>query len=344
MKFLQITPQTTLSQISDIVGERNIDYVLNANGLTRSVNIGKQLFGRDLSGQTDAQIKMSILNTLVGSSDVFEKAALGTDADWMSLYKYGTFPDCIMIPDEIPISLSSMVFGNDEPVSALIYDKCNTSLKEYGEVDPLIFTEYSVISSNFGVSTGNGDNLTDNFFNMLANGVTNKDPFEWFNIPWGKITLYSSITNDSVEFPVYPEDISDGYSATYDQMPNLLYQYEPWQVYKSSGPRQNSYTFHMHRDMWTGDHRDGLANKLIRYCEANCFPDYNGSAVNAPLVTLYMNGENLITGVLNSVKVDWSGPLGLDGFYLEFKLTLDITEVSKEPLNYTSVRNKGLIG
>lgn len=342
MKYLQITPETTLSEISDIVGERNIDYVLNANGLTRSVNIGKQLFSRDLSGSTDSQTKMAILNTLVGNSDVFEKAALGTDADWVSLYKYGTFPDCIMIPDEIAVSLSSMMYGNGEPVLDIIYDKCNTSLKEFGEIDPLIFTEYSVISANFGVSTGNGDGTTDNF-SFDANGASTKNPFEWFQIPWGKISLYSSISNDKVDFPVYPEEISDGYSATYDQMPNLLYQYEPWQVYKSSGPRTNTYTFHMHRDMWTGDHRDGLANKLVRYCESNCFPDYNGSAVNAPTVTLYMNGENLITGVLNSVKVDWSGPLGLDGFYLELKLTLDITEVSKEPLNYNTVKAKGLI-
>lgn len=343
MKFLQITAQTTLSELADIVGERNVDYVLNANGLQRSVNIGKQLFNRDVSGTTDAQTKMAILNTLVGNSDVFEKAALGTDADWVSLYKYGTFPDCIMIPDEIPLSLSSMVYGNGEPVLDAIYDRCNTSLKITGEIDPLIFTEYSVISANFGVSTGNADAL-DNNFNIYGQKGANKNPFEWFQLPWGKISLYSSISDDKIDFPVYPEEIADGYSASYDQMPNLLYQYEPWQVYKSSGPRQNSYTFHMHRDMWTGDHRDGLANKLIRYCEANCFPEYNGSAVNVPTVTLYVNGESLITGVLNSVKVDWSGPLGLDGFYLELKLTLDITEVSKTPLNYTTVKAKGLIG
>ena len=100
----------------------------------------------------------------------------------------------------------------------------------------------------------------------------------------------------------------------------------------------------MHRDMWTGDHRDGLANKLVRFCEANCFPNYKGSAVQTPTVTLYINGENLITGVLNSAKVDWSGPIGLDGFYLELKLILDITEVSKEALNFNTVKAKGLIG
>ena len=41
--YLQVTKQTTLSQLADAVGERNVDYVLNANGLTRSVNIGKKL-------------------------------------------------------------------------------------------------------------------------------------------------------------------------------------------------------------------------------------------------------------------------------------------------------------
>ena len=342
MKYLQITAQTTLSQLADIVGERNVDYVLNANGLERTVNIGKQLFNRNTEGSVDVQTKMNVLNMLVGDSDVYEKAALGTDADWYSLATYGTFPDYLKIPDEIPIPDSDDVLGNGEPISGELYEKCNNSLRETGEIDPLIFTEYSIISGNFGISTGNPNYETDNF-NFAANGATAKNPFEWFQIPWGKVSLYSSISNDMIDFPVYPTELSDGYTATYDQMPNLLYQYEPWQVYKSSGPRQNSYTFMMHRDMWTGDHRDGLANKLIRYCEANCFPDYNGSAVIPPTVTLYINGENLITGVLNSVKLDWSGPLGLDGFYLELKLTLDITEVSKEPLNYNSVKSKGLI-
>jgi hypothetical protein len=145
-------------------------------------------------------------------------------------------------------------------------------------------------------------------------------------------------------FPVYPEEYDDGVSANYEEMGEMLYQYEPWKVYKSSGPRENTFTFKMHRDMWTGDHRDGNANALIRGCEANCYPDYDGSLVNVPIVTLYIHGSNLITGVMTSCKTHWSGPIGLDGYYLCCDLTLTIVEVSPQALNYNTVRSKGLIG
>ena len=144
-------------------------------------------------------------------------------------------------------------------------------------------------------------------------------------------------------FPVYPEGFEDGYVANYEEMPEMLYQYEPWKVYKSSGPREITFTFEFHRDMWTGDHRDEHANALVRGCQANCFPEYDGSLVNVPLVTLYMHGQNLITGVMTTCKVNWKGPIGLDGFYLMCELTIGITEVSPTPLNYTTVRNKRLI-
>lgn len=342
MKYVPITKDTTLSELISIVGERNIDYVLQANGLSRTVKIGEQLIDRtsNLDSNdlfTDYQTKLNVLNSLVSDSDVYEKAALGEDRDWYSLSKYGTFYNYIKIPDEIDIPVSSGILGNGEPISNDLYKQCADSLlgkridTERNTIDPTIFNEYnSTVDTTYGLSVN-----SDKYKNV--------NPFQWFNLPWGKISLYSSVSGKSRDFPVYPEEYSDGYTANYDQMPNMLYQYEPWQIYKDSGPRQNTFTFMMHRDMWTGDHRDGLANELVRFCEANCFPNYAGSSVIAPKVTLYINGDNLITGVMTSCKADWSGPLGLDGYYLELKLTLDITEVSPEPLNYQTVLNKGLI-
>lgn len=328
MQHLAVSKNTTLSDLSDIVGERNVDYILNTNGLPRTVNIGEKLYDSTPIQPVDAQSKISILNTLVDSSDVFERAALADSTDWYSLYMRGTFKNFIKIPEEIKLPQSVLVLGNKEPVNSNIYHACMNGLKQRGAIDPTIFAEYSILPSNaYGVTSA-------------ATPMGN--PFQWFTLPWGKISLYSSIANDSIDFPVYPEGFSDGYSANYDQMPEMLYQYEPWQVYKSSGPRQNSYVFHMHRDMWTGDHRDGCANDLIRFCESNCFPEYDGAMVNTAMVTLYLNGNNHITGVMTSCKVDWDGPIGLDGFYLEFTLTIEITEVSPQALNYTTVRNKGL--
>ena len=342
MKYVPITKDTTLAELTNIVGERNIDYVLQVNGLTRSVKIGQQLLNRtnnldskDLA--TDAQTKLNVLNSLVSDSDVYEKAALGDDKDWYSLAKYGSFHDYIKIPDEIAIPMSSGILGNGEPISNDLYRQCADSLLgrrvdvPENTIDPTIFNEYnSSTSMSYGLSVSNGK-------------YGHVNPFEWFSLPWGKISLYSSISKTSEDFPVYPEEFSDGYTANYEQMPNMLYQYEPWQVYKDSGPRQISFNFTMHRDMWTGDHRDGRANKLVRFCEANCFPRYSGSSVIAPTVTLYLNGDNLITGVMTSCKVDWSGPLGLDGFYLVLKLTIEITEVSPDALSYDTISKKGLI-
>ena len=147
-----------------------------------------------------------------------------------------------------------------------------------------------------------------------------------------------------MDFPVYPEELSESTLANYTQMPELLYQYEPWQLYQSSGPRSITFTFHFHRDMWTGDHRDGKANQLIRFCEANCFPEYNGSAVNIPIATMYIKGQAFISGVVTEVTKEWSGPLGLDGFYLECTLGISITEIAPQPLNYSTVRRLPLIG
>lgn len=342
MKYVPVTKDTTLSELTNIVGERNIDYILQVNGLKRSVKVGQQLLDRTskLSSSdmvTGMQTKLNVLNSLVSNSDVYEKAALGEDRDWYSLSKYGTFYNYIKIPDDVPIPLSSGILGNGEPISNDLYKQCADSILgkridvPKNTVDPTIFNEYnSAFPLSYGLSTS-------------SSKYRNVNPFEWFQLPWGKITLYSYVSEQSKDFPVYPEEYSDGYSANYDQMPNMLYQYEPWQIYKDSGPRQNTFTFMMHRDMWTGDHRDGLANELVRFCEANCFPDYAGSSVIAPKVTLYLNGDNLITGVMTSCKADWSGPLGLDEFYLELKLTLEITEVAPEPLNYQTVFNKGLI-
>lgn len=335
MKFLKIDKHTTLSDLGDIVGERNVDAVLNINNIPRTVKVGKVAIERaeSLTGTTDWQTKLNILNTMVGDSDIYEKAALGTESDWNCLSQLNTFPDYFRIPETIEVAMSDLILGNGESVPSDVHEKCEYSLKSNisHEIDPSIFLEYSLASyGSFGM-------ISD----LAPEGE--KNPFEWFKLPWGKISLYSSILDDKKDFPVYPEEISDGHSASFEQMPSMLYEYEPWYVYKNSGPRQNTYTFHMHRDMWTGDHRDGLANELIRFCEANCFPEYTGSSVIFPTVTLLLNGNKLITGIMNSCKVEWSGPLGLDDFYLEFKLVLEITEVSDTPLNYSTIMQKGLI-
>lgn len=342
MQFLSISENLRLSELADAVGTNNVDSILTCNRLARSANVGKQFqdvcnkcvsdfLTPDEEGNVQTitqQRKISLLDQFTGDSDIFEAAALQNELGWILLSELGTFPQRLQIPAGMTIPDSIAVIGNGVPVSETVYRKTINSLQTAPfEIDPGIFNDYSTIRPA-----------------VLSIGSVPSTSFSEFPLPWGKVTLYSSITDTSVDFPVYPEEVSDGVKANYTEMPELLYQYEPWQIYTSSGPRSNTYNFKFHRDMWGGDHTQGGANELVRFCMANCYPKYKGSAVYTSLVTLYINGEDLITGIMTDVSPRWSGPLGHDGWYLVCDLSITITEVSQQPLNFESVRLKPLIG
>lgn len=337
MQLLSINKDTTLSDLYEEFGDA-LDRFLHLNGVKRVPKIGKAFIDRcnemisDLSEVTYDQ-KISLLNGLTTDSDIFEYAALMDDIGWKILSACNTLPEMMRVPDSIRLQDSTEVMGNGESVPSGIYNKVMQFFKNGQEVNPSVFNEYSVATTpgafDATVSTG-------------SSGGT--EVFQWFKIPWGEVTLHSSIDDSRIDFPVYPEELGDGVKANYTTMPEMLYQYEPWQIYQSSGPREMSFSFHFHRDMWTGDHRDGKANELIRACEANCYPEYKGSAVNSSIVTLYIHGNPIISGIMTSVTPHWSGPLGLDGFYLECKLDISITEVSETKLDFYTIKNKPLIG
>ncbi len=343
MQFLQITDDMTLSQLIDRVGAKNVDEILQYNSVKRTHAIGEaynhmvdvityaytELNSDEVLTEVSYKNKIDVLNTLTEDADVFEAAALQSEDGWKLLASIGTMPGYLRIPPTITLPDSTDILGGtDTPIAKTTYNKAMNYLKNNENVDPIIFNTYSDRQSGAGYTSQN----------QVA------DVYQWFKIPWGEITLYSSISNTSMEFPVYPEEYSDERQANYDTMPDMLYQYEPWQVYKSSGPRNNSYTFKMHRDMWTGDHRDGKCNELIRFCQANCYPRYRGSLVDTAKVTLYIAGQALISGIMTSVKTNYSGPVGLDGMPLYVEMTLTIIEVSDEALNYDTVARKGVIG
>lgn len=337
MQFLQVDSSTKLSDIAQLVGERNVESILHLNDVDRVPNVGQAFEAACNSkasqvSSVSPERKAALINTLTQDSDVFEQAALLGEDGWRILSTSNTLPSMLRVPDSIQLPDSVNILGNGEPVKSEIYKKVisNLNTPPY-TVDPAIFNDYSSTSPA-------------NIVEVSGNANTSGNPMQWFKVPWGEVTLYSALSDERIDFPVYPEEMSDSAKANYSTMPDVLYQYEPWQLYNNSGPRTQTYTFSFHRDMWSGDHTDGKANDLIRACMANCYPEYRGSAVYTSLVTLYVSGSALITGVLTDVAVNWSGPIGHDGFYLECKLELTITEVSVEPLSYDVVRHKPLIG
>lgn len=335
MQFVKTKLSTTLNQLREMVGTENLESVLTINSLKRSPNIGQQVAKTgeaiaNSASDVSLDFKKTALDRATQDSDVFESLALMGESGWKIYKAVNSLPNTLRIPETISLPLSQDIIGNSTRITDDIYMKSMEGLSNPPHtIDPSIFNTYDTKKRT-----------------QIVQGTARdySNLFQFFKIPWGNMSIYSSIADDMKDFPVYPDEVSDGAKASYTQMPEIIYQYEPWLLYTSSGPRANTYSFVFHRDMWTGDHRDGKANELVRFCMANCYPEYNGSAVNSSTVTLYMNGQILISGVLTDVTVTWDGPLGLDGFYLVCKLQLSITEVSPYPLNYWSVMNKPLIG
>lgn len=341
MKYISISPYDTLSELTERYGINNINQILADNGLSRAPNVGSQWASKvasviDSSDPISGVRKVSILNQFVDNSDIYEMAAYSDEDAWKVLSSLNSFPGYLYVSDQIQNQIPSSyeVLGNAVSIDTSIRVEVEQALLS-GDIEPLsnsnIFSSVSNIRYA-GIQEASSDN------------VASSNPINWFKLPLDKISLYSSLTGDSINIPVYPEEYSDERVANYTTMPDILYQYEPWQMYQGSGPRTNTIEFHLHRDMWSGNHMDGRAAELIRFCQAQCYPVYNGSAVVAPTVTLYVNGSNLITGVMTNVGVNWAGPLGNDHWYLEFTLTLTIIEVSPTALDHSTILSKGLIG
>ncbi len=369
MQYLIISNQDTLLSISRIVGQQNIDLILAENGLKREPKIGAQYYKKcaDLLAENPPEVssarKSALLNSLTGSEEVFEKACLMDEDGWKIFSAFQSFPDALRIPESVKLPYSTRVIGDigrdnisavignangssqkvytavggsigtnrGEPVNSATYKTVMSGLKQSGSINPAVFNS---VNTSFPVSVSRS----------RTSSSRSKVPQYTYNLPWGKIQLYSTLLNERIDIPAYPDEIEKERTASYTSMPDIIYQYEPWIVYQSSGPRDQQLSFHLHRDMWSGNHLDGKANELVRFCDANTFPRYSGSAVNSPTVRVYIDGEQLISGVLTQTKTRWTGPIGRDGWYLEFELMLTIQEVSTVPLNIDTVRNFKLIG
>lgn len=324
--------------------------------------------------------KAALLNSLTDSEEVFEKACLMDEDEWKIFSAFQSFRDTLRVPEAIQLPYSTRVIGStvsnvsiysignvsgassrtigsgltvddvtvynestpaspisgsgtssSEPVSSETYRTVMRELNTSGRIDPGVFNK---VNTSFPV------NLDD----LRKSKANTPVPQFAYNLPWGKIQIYSSLLDEVIDIPAYPEELETSRSASYTSMPDIIYQYEPWIVYQSSGPREQQLSFHLHRDMWSGNHLDGNANRLIRFCEANTFPRYNGSIVTSPKIRIYIDGALFVAGVLTNTRTHYAGPIGLDNWYLEFTLDLTIQEVSDTPLSIDTVKDFGIIG
>lgn len=354
MQYLVIDNNETLVSMSRAIGQQNADAVLAENGIVRTPQVGKtwatkcnQIIKETTKDVTPSR-KAALLNGLTGSEDVFEKACLMDEDEWKVFSSTLAFTDALKIPETTKLPYSSKVIGSasGEIMSTTLSDgTAPISTTQAGGVDSRTYRAVmNSLKSTGSIDLGVFESINSApAVTASSSGMLQYTPSAYsYNLPWGKIQMYSTVLAELMDFPVYPEQIDTTRAASYTSMPDIIYQYEPWITFQSSGPREQALSFHMHRDMWTGNHLDGRANTLIRFCEANTFADYNGSAVITPLIRLYVDGALFISGVITNTTVNWTGPIGLDNWYLEFTLSMTIQEISEMELNTRSVYKKKL--
>ena len=106
MTYLAITKEMTLSQLTDRVGSYNTSAILADNQLARCVKIGEEFYNhiQDISINTvSVARKITLLNSFVDDSDIFEEACALDSIGWRILDKFNCFPNRIHIPDTIQI-------------------------------------------------------------------------------------------------------------------------------------------------------------------------------------------------------------------------------------------------
>ena len=128
MQFLTISDSTTLAELSDRVGDRNVERMLAINGLTRTPRIGKQ-FRNNVNNiiQTNQsanwQRKSTVLNQFSSDSDIFETAALLDDNSWKVLSALETFPGMLKVPETVVLPSAVDILGNGQGVGSVIYNQ-----------------------------------------------------------------------------------------------------------------------------------------------------------------------------------------------------------------------------
>ena len=139
MQFLTIRTGATMSWLRNIVGSKNIDNVLNLNGLSITPRIDTELKRKYETVLTSATLvdyarKSVLLGSVSGDSDVFEKVALMDENSWKYYSATGSFPDAIRMPEDVTLPPSPDVIGGTaEAITRRVF---NQAMEYYNNNQP----------------------------------------------------------------------------------------------------------------------------------------------------------------------------------------------------------------
>lgn len=120
------------------------------------------------------------------------------------------------------------------------------------------------------------------------------------------VAYMENLTNGThVDLPVLPEEISDDYSANFENLP-VMGRSSPYVGYSGGGPRTVSFSLTLHADYCNGD-----LLGTIRKLKSMAYPEYE-DYVDPPEILFRLGDFILIRGYCDSVSVNWQSPYGKD--------------------------------
>lgn len=163
--------------------------------------------------------------------------------------------------------------------------------------------------------------------------------------------IYLYHTDEWVLIPVYPDQIADTMSSTF-QRTDALSRSAPVFTYSNSGPRTVQIKLSLHRDLMDdvnfGESRlkveigDDYVDTLIKRLQSISLPNYKvtSKSVVPPMVAVRFGDDIFIKGVVNGpVSVSRGKPLVDNGKYVLVDISFSVEEV--DPYDADTVSQQG---
>lgn len=163
--------------------------------------------------------------------------------------------------------------------------------------------------------------------------------------------IYLYHTDEWVLIPVYPDQIADSMSTTFNST-NALSRSAPVFSYSNSGPRTVQINIDLHRDMMDEvnygkanlrvDIGDDYVDTIIKRLQSIALPRYQASSksVVPPMVAVRFGEEVFIKGVVNSnITVTYKKPILSNNKYAVVSINFNVLEV--DPYDADSVSQLG---
>lgn len=151
--------------------------------------------------------------------------------------------------------------------------------------------------------------------------------------------VYMYHTGTLLALPTYADSITDVMSVNFVSSTPLA-RSSPIYSYATSGPRQLSFTFNLHRDMMQAINygvsnldttiNDDYVDYLINSLQACAVPEYSSTdkMVDPPMVAVRLGNDIFIKGVvLGNVSVTYELPILTTGKYASAKVSFVVAEV-----------------